>query len=539
MTSLFLILISVVILTSILLNNLSSRIGIPTLLVFMLLGMLFANNGLWNVRFDNYELAKETCTVALIFIMFYGGFGTRWEAAKPVAAESALLASAGVVATAALVGLFCHFALGWEWLESMLLGSVMGSTDAASVFSILRGKRLGLKNNSAPMLEVESGSNDPAAYMLTVIFLSVMNGSASGGAIVWEIFAQLVFGIGFGVLIGKLAVLAFRNISFQTDGFDSLFIFAVAIAAFAIPTLVGGNGYLSAYLVGIILGNEDFKNKRSLVSFFDGITGLMQVLIFFLLGLMAMPLEMPKAILPALAIFFFMMLIARPAVVFGILTPFKKYPFRQKALISFVGLRGASSIVFAIMAMVDPARLENDIFNIVFVVVLLSIAFQGSLIPWSAKKLDMIDNGNDVLKTFNDYSENSDVTFGRVSLNDRSNWTGKTISELMLPASILIVMIIRDGKRVFPKGETLLRSGDEVITLTHAFNSGEASLYEKTVKVGSRRVGRPISEHPGKGLIVMVRRKGENIIPKGDTILEAGDKLVILNLSGDGLKLRG
>lgn len=539
MSSLFLILISIVILTSILLNNISSRIGIPTLLVFMLLGMLFANNGLWNVRFDNYELAKDTCTVALIFIMFYGGFGTRWDSARPVAVESALLATAGVVVTAGLVGLFCHFALGWNWLESMLLGSVMGSTDAASVFSILRSKRLGLKNNTAPILEVESGSNDPAAYMLTLILLSIMNGSASGGAIAWGIFAQLAFGIGFGIGIGKLAVVAFRNINFQTEGFDSLFIFAVAIAAFAIPSLLGGNGYLSAYLVGIILGNEDFKDKRSLVSFFDGITGLMQLLIFFLLGLMAMPREMPRAILPALAIFAFMLLAARPAAVFGILGPFRKYPFKQKAFISFVGLRGAASIVFAIMAMVDPAKLDNDIFNIVFVVVLLSIAFQGSLIPWTARKLDMIDSGNDVLKTFNDYTDNSDVTFGHITLNDGSSWTGKAISELQLPDSVLIVMIIREGRRIFPKGETLLQSGDEVVTLTHAFNSGEASLYEKTVKVSSRRVGRPISEHPGKGLIVMVRRKGKNIIPRGDTILEAGDRLVILNLSGDGLKLLG
>ena len=537
MTNLFLILIAVVILTSIFLNNLSSRIGIPTLLVFMLLGMLFANNGLWNVRFDNYVLAKETCTVALIFIMFYGGFGTRWESARPVVRESALLASIGVVLTAGLVGLFCHFALGWEWLESMLFGSVMGSTDAASVFSILRGKRLGLKNNTAPILEVESGSNDPAAYMCTLIILSIMNGSASGGTIAWGIFAQLVFGAGFGFGIGKLAVLVFRNVSFQTQGFDSLFIFAVAIASFAIPTILGGNGYLSAYLVGIILGNEDFKNKRSLVGFFDGITGLMQVLIFFLLGLMAMPLEMPKAILPALAIFGFMLLVARPVAVFGILTPFKKYPFKQKALISFVGLRGAASIVFAIMAMVDPAALDHDIFNIVFVIVLLSIAFQGSLIPWAAGKLDMIDSGNDVLKTFNDYLDNADVTFGRVVLDAANAWTGNTIAQLGLPHTMLIVMILREGKRLFPKGDTLLQSGDEVITLTHAFNSTEAFLYEKTVKASSRRVGKPISENPGKGLVVMVRRGDDNIIPSGDTILEAGDKLVILNLSGDGLKL--
>lgn len=533
MDSFFLILIAVIILTSVYLNTISSRIGMPTLLVFMLLGILFANNGLLDIEFDDYSAAKDTCTVALIFIMFYGGFGTRWEAVKPVVKEAGLLATIGVVLTAGLVGTFCHFALGWKWVEGLLLGSVISSTDAASVFSILRGKRLGLKNDTAPLLEVESGSNDPASYMLTAVMLSILGGSASGWHIAWDIFAQLFFGTALGLGIGKLAALGFRNIHFQTQGFDSLYIFAVAIAAYAIPSILGGNGYLSAYLVGIILGNEEFKNKKTLVSFFDGLTGLMQVLIFFLLGLLARPAMMHKAILPALAVFVFLLLVARPAAVFSILTPFKKYPFRQQALISFVGLRGAASIVFAIMAIVTATDLNKDIFNIVFVLVLMSIALQGSLIPWVAKKLDMLDKGSDVMKTFNDYSEEEDVTFSRINLREDSSWTGKTIGELSLPRTMLVVLVLRDGERIQPKGDTLLKAGDSVITLTHAFNGSEASLYEKTVKVGSRRVGRPMSEHPGAGLVVMIRRGDKSLIPSGDTILQAGDRLVILNLSGE------
>jgi cell volume regulation protein A len=530
MTALFLILIAIVILTSIWLNTISSRIGVPTLLAFMLLGMLFANNGLWPVRFDNYDVAKETCTVALIFIMFYGGFGTRWDVVKPVVRESVLLASLGVVVTAGLTGVFCHFALGWDWLESLLFGSVMGSTDAASVFSILRGKRLGLRNNTAPMLEMESGSNDPAAYMCTAILLSVMNGSATGGSVAWSIVAQIVFGAGCGIGIAKLAALVFRKIRFTTDGFDSLFIFAIAIAAYAIPSLIGGNGYLSAYMVGIILGNEEFKDKRSLVSFFDGITGLMQMLLFFLLGLLARPTMMHKAVLPALIIFLFMLLVARPVAVFSILTPFRKYPFRQQALISFVGLRGAASVVFAIMAMVDPAFLKNDIFNIVFVVVLLSIAVQGSLIPRVARKLDMVDPEDDVMKTFNDYSDDPDMHFGRIGVTTDSLWAGKAIKDLGLPRNVLIALVLRGSQRIVPRGDTVLEAGDEVITLTRGFTDSSTSLEEKTVKADSRRVGQRIADYPGKGLIVMVRRGEENIIPSGDTILQAGDRLVILNL---------
>ena len=530
MTAFFLILIAVVILTSIWLNTISSRIGMPALLAFMLLGMLFANNGLWPIRFDNYDMAKETCTVALIFIMFYGGFGTRWEAVKPVVRESVLLASLGVVLTAGLTGLFCHFVLHWEWLESLLLGSVMGSTDAASVFSILRSKRLGLKNNTAPMLEMESGSNDPAAYMCTAILLSIMNGSATGGGIVWSIFAQLAFGAGCGVGVAWLAARVFRRISFPTDGFDSLFIFATAIAAYALPTLIGGNGYLSAYLVGIILGNEEFKDKRDLVNFFDGITGLMQMLIFFLLGLLARPTLMHRAILPALAVFAFMLLVARPVAVFSILSPFRKYPFRQQALISFVGLRGAASIVFAIMAMVDPAFLQNDIFNIVFVVVLLSIALQGSLIPWVSRKLDMVDPKANVMKTFNDYSDEANLNFGRIAITPGSSWSGKAIKDLDLPDNVLIVLVLRGDRRIQPEGGTHLLPGDEVITLTRSYADETLSLYEKTIKPDSRRVGQPLSEYPGAGLIVLVRRNGENIIPSGNTILRAGDRIVILHI---------
>ena len=529
----FLLIIAVVMLACILLNIVSSKIGVPTLLAFMLLGILFANNGIWAVRFDDYEIAKETCTVALIFIMFYGGFGTRWEGVKSVALESALLASVGVVATAGLVGVFCHFALGWKWLESLLFGSVMASTDAASVFSILRGKRLGLKNNTAGVLEIESGSNDPAAYMLTAIILSIMNGSANGGMIAWTVFAQLAFGAGCGLLIAKLASLFFQRMDFSTDGFDSIFIFAIAIVAYAIPTMIGGNGYLSAYLVGIILGNEELKDKKALVSFFDGVTGLMQMVIFFLLGLLARPAMLHKAILPAIAIFAFMFLVARPLSIFGVLTPFRKYGMKQQALISFAGLRGAASIVFAIMAMVDPAFLQNDIFNIVFVVVLLSISLQGSLIPWAAKKLDMIDPGTNVMKTFNDYSEGSDMNFGKISIAPESSWAGKDIRDLNLPGDVRIALILRGKERIQPRGHTCILPGDEVITLTKGFDDNMASLYEKTIKKGSRRVGQPISEYPGKGLILMVRRGDENIVASGHTILHEGDRIVILNMNDE------
>ncbi len=529
MTSVFLILIVVVIFTCIWLNNLSARIGLPTLLAFMLLGIIFGNVGAIPMHLDDKLFAEQVCTVALIFIMFYGGFGTRWEAVKPVVRESVLLASAGVIVTATLTGVFCHYVLGWTWAEGLLLGSVVSSTDAASVFSILRSKRLGLRNNTAPMLEMESGSNDPCAYMLTAVMISIVNGTSSAGSTAWMVFAQIAFGAGLGFLIAKGASWALQRMHFSTSGFDTLFLFAVAIAAYAIPDVMGGNGYLSCYIVGVILGNDDFKGKKAMVGFFDGLTGLMQVLIFFLLGLLARPSQLHRAVLPALAISVFLLLVARPAAVFSILSPFRKYSFSQQSLISFVGLRGAASIVFAIMAIAGTRALETDLFNIVFCIVLISISLQGSLIPWVAKKLDMIDSNSNVLKTFNDYSEESELQFGEIYIGEESAWNGKAIKDLCLPGRMLLVMVLRDGEQLRPKGDTVIRSGDKVVTLSHSYLGREASLYEKVVKPSSKRVGRKISDYPGKGLLVMVIRNQKSIIPTGDTVLEAGDRLVILN----------
>lgn len=530
MSGLFLVLVVLVILTCILLNNISFRIGLPTLLTFIVLGMLMGYTGLFPMRLANQEFTKDVCSIALVFIMFYGGFGTRMEAVRPVMRESILLASAGVVLTAGLTGLFCHYAFRWDWVPSFLLGSVVSSTDAASVFSILRAKKLGLKNNTAPMLEVESGSNDPSAYMLTAMCISLMHGDASAGEILWILTTQIVLGLGLGWGIAKLAIMALNRMRFATPGFDMLFIFAIALASYAIPDLLGGNGYLSAYVVGILLGNEDFSGKKGIVGFFDGVTGMMQIMIFFLLGLLVKPAQLHHAILPALVIFVFMLLVSRPLAVSAVLTPFRKYSLRQQALISFVGLRGASSIVFAIMAITEVSSIGFDLFNIVFCLVLLSISVQGTLIPWVAQKTDMLDKNADIMKTFNDYSEEGNIQFGEILVSPGDNWDGKEIRELGLPGNMLIVLVERNEEHVRPYENTKLLPGDRVVTLTHSLHGSQVSLYEKRIKPGSRRIGQPLKAHPGTGLVVMIRRGKENIIPQGDSILQEGDILVILNL---------
>ncbi|MCR4565665.1 MAG: potassium/proton antiporter [Bacteroidales bacterium] len=525
----FLILIAFVIFTCIWLNNISSRIGIPTLLAFIVLGMIFGNADPTPVDIEDKLFAKEACTIALIFIMFYGGFGTKWDVVKPIVKEAGLLASLGVIITAGLTGLLCHFALGWAWGESFLLGAVVSSTDAASVFSILRSKKLGLKNNTVPMLEMESGSNDPCAYMLTAIMISVVDKSATGASVIWMIFTQIVFGAGVGWLVARVAIHMLHRIRFTTQGFDMLFLFATAIASYALPELGGGNGYLSTYIVGMMLGNEHFKGKNKMAGFFDGLTGLMQVLIFFLLGLLAKFSELHEAILPALAISFFLLLIARPAAVFAILSPFKKFSGKQQMLISFVGLRGAASIVFAIMAITGGGLyLKHDLFNIVFCIVLISISLQGSLIPWAARKLEMLDKNSNVFKNFNDYSEDHELHLGEMELIQGDSWDGKAIKDLSLPRSFLIVLIQRGTEQIIPGGGTLLQAGDRLITLNREVENKEVLLEEKTIKKESRRVGHRISDYPGDSLVVLILRGNKSIIPHGDTILEAGDRVILM-----------
>lgn len=232
-------------------NRLSQKFGVPALLLFMGLGMLFGSDGLFKIPFDNYQFAEQICSIALIFIMFYGGFGTNWNAAKPVAVRAVLLSSAGVILTAALTGLFCYFILRFAFLESMLIGAVISSTDAASVFSILRSKKLNLKEHTASLLEIESGSNDPFSYMLTVIILTLMQGSSSTGSIAYLIFSQVVYGAIFGVVIAIAAIWILRRLSFSQSGMDTIFVLAVALLSYAIPSALGGNGYLSAYITGI------------------------------------------------------------------------------------------------------------------------------------------------------------------------------------------------------------------------------------------------------------------------------------------------
>lgn len=531
MTS-YILLVAAVILLCLSLNKMSNKLGIPMLLAYILLGMMFGTDGILKIPFDNFTIAEQICTVSLIFIMFYGGFGTNWKQAKPVAGKAVLLSTVGVILTAVTTGAFCHFILKMDFWESMLIGSVISSTDAASVFSILRSKRLNLKNNTASMLEVESGSNDPCSYMLTVIILTIMSGELSGSSLVVMIFSQIIFGILVGVVVALAAAFILKKVNFATDGFDTIFVFSMALVSYAGASMINGNGYLAAYIAGIILGNTPLHHKKSLVHFFDGITGLMQMLIFFLLGLLAYPSQLPKILPIALAIAVFLTFVARSVSVFAILMPFR-CPVKQQLLVSWAGLRGAASIVFAIMATVSPAYTKNDLFHIVIFIVLFSISIQGTLLGLVAKKLDMIDENGNVMKTFSDYSDEMPVEFVKISIKAGHPWENRRIKDLTSLPDLLLVLILRGEERIIPNGNTVVLAGDKIVlsALSPEENLG-ICLTEIPIEKDSKWIGKPLSRIKlGEEKLVLVLKRNEKVvIPNGNTVIRENDVLVISQL---------
>ncbi len=453
------------------------KFGVPILLIFIVLGMLFGSDGIVGIYFNNYELTKDICSFALVFIMFFGGFSTNWKMAKPVALQSVMMSTVGVIITATLTGLFCFFVFKTTLLEGLLIGSIVASTDAAAVFAILRSQKLNLKGSLASILEIESGSNDPIAYMLTVIILQLIVGGGPG-LILPLLISQISIGIITGVLLGKLTTYLLRRVNFEIEGFYIIFVAAIAVLSYALSEYFGGNGYLSVYLAGIIIGNCKIPHKKSLIHFFDGISWIMQITLFFMLGLLAFPSQIPSVAFKGISISLFMIIIARPAATFSILS-FFKVPVKEKLFISWVGLRGAASIVFAIYAVTDGAPIDNDIFHIIFFIALFSVAVQGTLLPKVAQKLDLVDNDSPVLKTFNDYEGEEANRLMEVIINEKSEWANKTIMDADIPEEIFVVMIKRNSDVVIPKGFTKIMVGDILVLTAHNFDEISNILNDK------------------------------------------------------------
>lgn len=561
-----LMLVGLVIALCIFINRITDKLKVPSLLLFIGLGMVFGVAfrvaGLGN--FTDYDLGNVVCSICLVFVIFYGGFGTNFKEARPVAARALLLSFAGTALTAGIVGVFVYFlssilpffpSLGWA--ESMLIGSVISSTDAASVFNILRSRRLNLKYGTSSLLEMESGSNDPTSYMLTVVFTAVLaaqNGiagatSMGAGEIVGMLFSQVGFGAIFGAAFGFLAILILKKFSFNMGQGGTIFILAIGLMTYALPSVLGeltgvsalaGNGYLAVYLCGIMIGNARIPQKRDCVRFFDALTNVAQMMIFFLLGLLATPEDLikPAVLAPALLIFVFMTVIARPAAVTALLLPFRA-KLNQIGVVSWAGLRGVASIVFAVYAMSalgvsEPGdALPYDLFSIVFVIVIVSIALQGSLLPLMSKKLRMLGDNDNVLRTFTDYQEESDVCFVKVRVGENHPWFGKKLREVVMPKEFLAVLIIRGEGTIVPGGDTVILGGDVIVTAAPEFeNRDEFGMYEEYIGKNHPWAGKAVYELslPRGTLIVMIKRKKETLVPNGSAVIQEEDVLAMIKL---------
>lgn len=515
-------------------SKISQRFGVSALLIFIFIGMAFGSEGIVGLNFSDYPLTEFLCTIGLIIIMFYGGFGTSWKYAKPYAGQAGILSSLGTIFTALLVAVAAHFLLGFDFAESFLLGAVISSTDAASVFSILRSHQLNLKGGLAPLLEVESGSNDPFAYMLMIIGITLVSAKVELAQMASLVASQLIFGALFGVVVAFVTRFLFKNINFGSNGLDSIFILAIAFLAYALPSAVNGNGFLSVYIAGIIIGNSAISNKIELVHFFDGLTQLAQIVIFFLFGLLVFPSRLPDTLVPALITFVIMTFVARPLIMTVLLKPVKRN-FREIVFVSAAGLRGAASLVFAVTAISTLSQagspISFDLYHTVFWIVLFSIALQGSIIPFAAKFLNLVDNSDSVMKTFTDYQEETDFNLIELEITEDGPYVGKFIKDVYLPGNALAVLIKRDNESLIPQGSTLLKAGDVVVLNSQVRLTTAENIKLKELDLVNKH---PFINHTIKdldllpdALIVYVKRNGETFVPDGSTRLYNGDTLVI------------
>ena len=472
---------SILIFCSILITKAGGRFGLPVLLLFLVAGMLFGCDGL-GIHFDNMRQAQFVGMVALCVILFTGGLETKLEDIKPIVGPGLTLSTLGVLLTTVFTGGFVFLLSKWSFLmlelpliTCFLLAATMSSTDSASVFNLLRSRNSNMKNNLQPMLELESGSNDPMAYILTIVLIqmALSVGSISGNTDFAVLFIdtlkilvqQFAAGAMIGLFAGYGTVWFMKKVNINNIPLYSIMLISIVFFTFAFSDLLDGNGYLAVYITGIIIGNNKMKNRKQVSAFFDGMTWIVQIGMFLLLGLLVDPSEMWKTALAALFIGVFMMLVARPLSVFVSLLPFKNITFAAKCLISWVGLRGAVPIIFAIYPVVEHVPGSHAIFNIVFFITLLSMVLQGSTIVACAKKLNLLLPGKQE-NNFNvdlpeEAGEQSEITITEELIAEKGN----TLQALGLPKGVLVVMIKRGEKYIVPTGTVELQPGDHLLTI--------------------------------------------------------------------------
>ncbi|GAB2767653.1 potassium/proton antiporter [Salinimicrobium soli] len=470
---------SLLLLISILAGKTSYKFGVPTLILFLSVGMLAGSEGIGGIHFDDPQLAQFIGIVSLNFILFSGGLDTNWRSIKPVLWHGISLSTLGVLFTALAVGTFVWAITDFTFYEGLLLGSIVSSTDAAAVFSILRSKNLALKANIRPTLELESGSNDPMAYFLTIAFLGlVVNQDKELISILPLFLQQILIGAALGFLFGKLSKIIINRITLDFEGLYPVLAIALMFVTFSATDRLGGNGFLAVYLSGVYLGNRDLIHKKTIIRFYDGLAWLMQIVLFLTLGLLVFPSDIVPILGLGVLVSGFLILVARPLAVWLSLSPFKMKT-RRRWYLSWVGLRGAVPIVFATYPLLAGIEKAHMIFNIVFFVSLTSVIVQGTTLSVVAKWLHValpkkVKKVSPVDAFLNDGTKS---LIREITIPPDNFSVGKRIVDLHFPRKAIIAMISRNGKFLTPNGTTQIEADDTLVILVEDKQSVE-SVYE-------------------------------------------------------------
>lgn len=478
---------SILLIAGVLIGKSSYRIGVPILLIFLLVGMGFGIDGL-GIHFSDMHTAQFIGMIALCIILFSGGMDTKISAIQPIIVPGIILSTIGVALTTIFTGLFIFWLSGQSWtnihfalLPSLLLAATMSSTDSASVFGLLSGRKVNLRNNLRPLLELESGSNDPMAYLLTIILIDTIlaGGESIGWVIIVDLIMQLGIGLAGGYIMGKSTMWLIKfytgfgkSQTAPTAAMTSILLIGSIFLTFSIITQLQGNGYLAVYICGMIIGNSQLPERMSISKFMDGMTWLAQIVVFIMLGLLVNPSDMLLVTPVSLIIAIFIILIGRPASVFLALTPVRRMSVKSKTFISWVGLRGAVPIIFATYPVVSGIEGADVIFNIVFFVTLLSLLIQGTTIILAARRLNLIshDHSVDPSEFGIEISDQAGTSLHTVVITPELLQYGNTLKEIRIPHGALVMMIKRGNKYIVPNGTRRLMYGDVLLIIKETHN---------------------------------------------------------------------
>lgn len=466
---------SILIFISILISKTGYRFGIPTLLLFLLVGMLFGSDGL-GLQFNSAEDAQFIGMIALSIILFTGGMDTKYSDIRPVLKQGILLSTVGVLLTTLLTGLFIFYISGWDdtnielsLMASLLLAATMSSTDSASVFNLLRSQKMNLKENLRPMLELESGSNDPMAYMLTIVLIQVLSSgdALSTGLLLRDLLVQFLIGGAVGYSMGRLMSWLINKIGLSNSSLYSILLLSMVFMTFIATDLLKGNGYLAVYISGIVTGNAKLVHRKEINTFMDGLTWLFQIIMFITLGLLVNPHELLDTAAVALLIGGFMIVVARPVSVFACLLPFRNFSVRARLFVSWVGLRGAVPIIFATYPVITNIADSHRLFNIVFFITLLSLIVQGmtisSVARWLKLDLPLRKEGNEFGV---ELPEEIDSQLHDITLTEAMLRNGNRLADMDIPRGSLVMLVKRGNEFLIPNGQMHLQVGDKLLFIT-------------------------------------------------------------------------